>query len=342
MSAQPIRLVRLGRTTWWRTQTVYHAIADMMTESAPDTIVLTRPDRPYLCLGYHQIYDAVLDEEACQQRGLPVIRRRIGGGTTYLDGAQLFYQCIFHHSRLPFSTRRIYALLLAAPVATLRRLGLDARLRDINEVEVNGCRIAGTGGGRLREGGIVVGNVLFDFDYEAMTAVWRAPWPSFRALAAQALRERVTTLRRLLGEVDEDAVEALLVEEFERALGRPLVPGPLTPEEEERARALFADLTAPDFLALHSHSPKGPVMHSLKIAGGAYVHAVTARVGTHHVQGSLYVHDGLIRDARLSSSPPHDWRPVEIALCGHPFDDWLRVLRRETSVFNFPAPVPSR
>ncbi|MFQ5418836.1 MAG: biotin/lipoate A/B protein ligase family protein, partial [Anaerolineae bacterium] len=167
-----IRLLNLGPTAAWRTQAVYHATAELMTADSPDTIIICQPLTPYLCLGYHQVYDAVLDRDECVRRGLPVVRRRVGGGTTYLDVNQLFYQCIFHHSRVPVVAKDVYKLMLSGPVKTLRRLGLNAELRAVNEIEVDGKRIAGIGGGRIGEASVVVGNLLFDFDYRAMTQVW--------------------------------------------------------------------------------------------------------------------------------------------------------------------------
>jgi len=326
MSTLPVRLIVLGPEAWWRTQTVYHAIAETMSKAAPDTIVLTWPRRPYLCLGYHQAYDAVLDRATCARRGLPVIRRHIGGGTTYLDAQQLFYQCIFHHTRVPLSTRAIYARLLAAPVATLRHLGLDARLRDVNEVEANGRRIAGTGGGRLGEACIVVGNILFDFDYETMTEVWRVPWPSFRDLAAQALQERVTTLRQLVGAISKEEVISLLVDAFSRTLGRPIRVGELTPEEVERAEALYHPLTAPDFLNLHQEEGPAPPMRVLKIAAGVYIHAVETEVDGYKVQGSLREEEGSITAARLTSHPPRPWTEVEQRMRGLSRTSWETAL----------------
>ena len=194
---KPIRLLRLGLTDSWRTQAVYHAVAELMREDSPDTLILCRPREPYLCLGYHQIYESVLDHQLCRRRSLPVYRRRLGGGTTYLDEDQIFYQCIFHHTRAPVLIQHFYQRVLGAPVETLRQMGLNAQLRKVNEIEVDGKRIAGTGGARIGEACVVVGNLLLDFDYETLPQLWRVPWESFRDLAATALQERLTTLQFL-------------------------------------------------------------------------------------------------------------------------------------------------
>ena len=81
---EPVRLIQLGAVPWIRTQAIYHAIAKTMTEDTRDTVILTRPQDPYLCVGYHQSLYAVLDHSVCRELGLPVCRRRVGGGTTYL------------------------------------------------------------------------------------------------------------------------------------------------------------------------------------------------------------------------------------------------------------------
>lgn len=321
-----IRLVNLGLTPSWRTQAVYHAVAGMMRADAPDTIIIGRPLSPYLCLGYHQVFEAVLDRTECERRRLPVFRRRVGGGATYLDANQLFYQCIFHHSRLPVLFKDIYARILAAPVATLQRLGLKAGLREVNEIEVDGQRIAGIGGGRLGEACVVVGNLLFDFDYETMARVWRVPWESFRELAAAALRERVTTLQRLSGPVSVEMVQATLVEEFVRALGRPLEPGPLIEAEVRYSRRVARRLSSAEFLNLHSDSGRPEPMRSLKISAGVFIRAAEVQLNGYRLRATFRLCNDVIEEARLESEPAQWWHQLEAQLPGVPFKQWQRKL----------------
>lgn len=322
LESNPIRLLDLGPTVWWRTQAVYHAVAELMTTDSPDTIILAQPLTPYLCLGYHQAYDAVLDRAVCERRGLPVVRRQVGGGATYLDIHQLFYQCVFHHTRVPALLRDVYAQMLAGPVATLRRLGLNAELWDVNEIEVDGKRVAGVGGGRIGDACVVVGNLLFDFDYNAMTEVWRVPSESFRELATAALRERVTTLWRLIGPTTMFAVQMMLVEEFARALGRPLKRGKPTKEETRRSSEIAQRLASTESLRLHAEN--GPVapMKSLKISARVFIHAAEAEVDGRPVEASFRVREGIIEEARIESPDETRWPALEAAVRGVPFKTW--------------------
>ncbi|MEK6221205.1 MAG: hypothetical protein N2D54_03060, partial [Chloroflexota bacterium] len=234
----PIRLINLGQVPSWQTQAYYHAVAELTQVDTVDTIILCQPDSPYLCLGYHQSFEAIFDKEECERENLPVYRRRVGGGATYLDSNQFFYQCIFYHKRAPLFFKDVYAEMLAAPIATLKRLGLNSELRAINEVEAEGRRIAGIGGGRIGDAAVVVGKFLFDFNYAVMAKVWQVPWEPFRKMAATALQERVTTLTSLLDQVNIKEVEEILIEEYAKTLQRPLILGEFTPEEKELAEEI--------------------------------------------------------------------------------------------------------
>lgn len=323
-----IRLLNLGPTAAWRTQAVYHAIAEMMTEESPDTIIICQPLTPYLCLGYHQIYDAVLDRGECERRNLTVVRRRVGGGTTYLDANQLFYQCVFHRSRVPAMFREVYSQMLKAPVATLRRLGLNAELRAVNEIEVNGKRIAGVGGGQIGEACVVVGNLLFDFDYNTLPQLWRTPTESFRALASAALRDRLTTIWRKSGPVTIEQVQWMLLEEFENALGRPIERGKPRQPETRRSRKVAERLVSEEYLNLHREGMTEPIplMQSLKISAGVYIRAAEATKNGHRIHASFRVRDDMIEEARLESKLQQRWNEEEAALKGVRFKDWQQCL----------------
>jgi lipoate-protein ligase A len=322
-----VRLLNLCPAPWLRTQSVYHALAETMTADSPDTLILTQPLQSYVCIGYHQELHSVLDRAACAQMGLPIVRRRVGGGATYLDANQLFYQCVFHHTRVPAVVGEVYARLLAAPIAALRALGLNAELRGENEIEVNGRRIAGIGGGRFGEAAVVVGNLLFDFDYEAMARAWRVPSESFRRLAAETLRERVTTLRAELPRpVLPAEVQPILVNEFSRALGRPVEPGALTPDERRAAEEIERRLVSEEWLNLHADG--GQPMTALKISRGVFVHAAEAKVGGCDLRASFRVRQGRIEQAVLEGAPEHEWVGAAANLRGVKLREWTLVMER--------------
>lgn len=332
---EPIRLLALGDVPWIRTQALYHALAELMTEDTPDTIILARPREPYVCVGYHQPLSAVLDLAACRAAGLPVVRRRVGGGATYLDSNQQFYQCIFHHKRLPYRVDEVYARLLSAPVAVLRKLGLNAALREGNEIEVDGQRIAGVGGGRIGEAVVVVGNILLDFDYDMMARAWRVPSEDFRRLARAAMQRRITTLwSRLPRSVSAGEVQARLAAEYARALDHPVVPGLLAEEEEAKAAEIEVQLVADEWLQLHSEDADEP-MRALKISLDAFVHAGEVHMNGMVVRGTFFAQNEVIEQAVLTGDVSEEQRSLlellECRLVGVPLKQWREVV--EAMVF---------
>ena len=165
----------------------------------------------------------------------------------------------------------VYAQLLGPPVADLRKLGLNAHVRDGNEIEVDGRRIAGVGGGRIGEAVLVVGNILLDFDYEMMARIWRVPSEDFRRLAFEALQSRMTTLwSRLSQPVSSDESQARFAEAYALALDRPVVPGSLTEAEQAKAVEMEEHLISEEWLQLHSEDKDEP-MRKLKISLDAFV-----------------------------------------------------------------------
>jgi lipoate-protein ligase A len=266
---EAIRLLNYPVVPYLRSQAIYHAVADAMSVDAPDTIILIAPDRPHFSVGFHQDPRKELDLDFCRSHDYPILRRRVGGGTTYLDSNQLYYQFVFYHRRAPAMVDALYQFALAAPVEALRELGRDAELRAPTEIVANGKRIAGTGAGRIGEASVVVGNFLFDFDYAAMSAAWQVPSESFRRLAKEGLEQYVTTLRRELPRpVEMEEVKSILIGRIADSLKRAIEPGTLTSREQELEREAEEELTSQDRLFEIVGEERG----ALKIADDVFMY----------------------------------------------------------------------
>ena len=223
---------------------------------------------------------------------------------------------------MPVLLKEIYALALAAPVRTLRSFGLNAELRDTNEIEVDGKRVAGTGGGQIEEASVVVGNLLFDFDFEAMTFVWRTPSPAFRLLAEKALHGQIVTLKQLSLPISLETVTDKLIGSFAEAFRRQLQADGLTPEETHAAEEEAERLASNEFLRLHETQPNPEPMRSLKISARALIRADEARVDGYDVRGNFWVSGDTIQAAILESEPDYQWFSIEQNLIGTRFDEW--------------------
>lgn len=219
-------LYDLGRVAWEHSQLVYHALAELGREA----LVLCAPDRPYVCLGYHQDARLELDLDHCRAAGLPVFRREVGGGAVYLDPDQTFWQLVISPDNPAAPRRRevFYRQFLGPVAAAYRGLGVAAEFQPVNDLVVDGRKICGTGAGEVGPSWVFVGNLMRRFDQAAMARVCRCPDEAFRRRFAAAMAGHLTSLERELG---AERAAAVSDAELRQALAREFaaVLGPLTP-----------------------------------------------------------------------------------------------------------------
>ena len=319
----------MGRIPGWQTQAIYHTVAELMTEETPDTIIISQPSDTYVCLGYHQKLDHVFDRKVCNEKDIPILRRKVGGGGTYLDSNQLFYQCVFHQSRVPTDSKKVYEQMLTPVVNTLKHFfDVKAELKGSHEVEINGKRIAGIGGGQIGDASIVVGNILFDFDFDTMASIWNVPNEQFREMAKQAMKDHIITLDDIGSVVSMDKIANQLIEEYEIYFNRKLNPGGMTIDEIERAGEMGAYLRSESFLNYVDDANGSSKRKPLKIARNVFIHYDEMDMGRTKIVGSFRVEDGKIYSAKIEGT----YFGMESTLLGKPFDDWKGILQEMESI----------
>lgn len=307
----------MGQIPGWQTQAVYHTVAELMTEDTPDTIIISQPSDTYVCLGYHQKLDHVFDRQTCEEKEIPILRRKVGGGGTYLDPNQLFYQCVFHKSRVPTNSDKVYEKMLTPVVNTLKHFfDVKAELVGSHEVEMNGKRIAGIGGGQIGEASIVVGNFLFDFDFDTMASLWSVPNENFRELAKQAMKDHIITFDDIGSMMSMEKIANQLIEEFEKYFNRKLNPGGMTINEIERAGEMGAFLRSDSFLNSMDDRDGLSKRKPLKIARNVFIHYDEIDIDGEKLMGSLRVEDGKIHSVKLDKENSE----LESKLIGKSFD----------------------
>lgn len=191
-----MRLIDAGTVSAVRSQTLWHGIASAMDADAVPVLSLCRPTDGYVSIGYHRRLDE-LDLAVCRAEGLPVFRRRIGGGPVLIDEQQLFFQVTLPVSAAPAGVAALYERLLQPAVDAFRALGLDARLDGLNDIAVGPMKVSGTGAGQIGDAVVVVGNVMFDFDHERMSRVLAVPERWMREECLRLMRRHVASLADL-------------------------------------------------------------------------------------------------------------------------------------------------
>ena len=228
-------------------------------QRVPDTIRFMRFP-PTALVGRHQDLSREIDLEFCADNDIGVVRRMTGGGAIYLDEGQLGWELVFHRASLGIANLPdLAAAICNAAAAGLRKLGVRARFRPRNDIEVDGRKISGTGG--FFDGDILIyqGTVLVDMDPARMVRALNIPAAKIAKHDLDTAEQRVVTLKELLGDElpDIETVKAALVEGFTGVLGIEAEPGEITDDEEALARQYFDEEIGSDDFVREIDNPGG-------------------------------------------------------------------------------------
>ncbi len=249
--SHPFRLIDTGLREGRANIAFDQAMVTMRVEGEiPDTLRFIH-FAPTALVGRHQDLGLELNLDYCAAHGIGTARRMTGGGAIYLDPAQLGWgivcsRKVFGSDDLGAITRRI----CEAAAAGLATLGIDARYRPRNDIEVGGQKISGTGG--YFDGDVLMfqGTVLVDLDPATIGQVLNVPKAKLAKRALDDAGQRVTTLRALLGEAPPlTVVQAALAKGLAEGLDLALADDRPSDAEEEAARMAYdEEIGSADFV----------------------------------------------------------------------------------------------
>lgn len=215
-----MHVLDLGKLPDQQSMLVFHALARMGYEG----LVVVSPKNPLASVGYFQDTKKEIDLDYCKKANIPVMRREVGGGATFLDENQIFYQVIWNkkNRRFPKRVDEIFEFLSQPPCETYREFGIDAYFRSANDIVTKqGKKIAGEGGGDIEDSMVLVGGMLMDFDFGAMSKILKVPEEKFRDKIHESMEENLTTMKRELGAApDRESIVKVLIEKYEKILGK--------------------------------------------------------------------------------------------------------------------------
>lgn len=173
----------------------------------------------------------------CQHHGIDINRRITGGGSLYWGRREIGWELYAGKNTpgIPRQVEGMYRLLCEAMARGLGTLGLAAAYRPVNDIEIQGRKIAGTGGTELAASFVFQCSLLVDFDVEQMLRVLRLPLEKLSDKAVKSMRERVTSLQEQLGYVPEASlIKHAIITGLQKTLGYDFTAGGLTSLETDR------------------------------------------------------------------------------------------------------------
>lgn len=246
---------------------------------APPTLRLYTYRSHCALVGRYQDLAAEVDLVACREQGAQVSRRATGGGAIVMGAGQLGI-ALATRAVPGERPRELLARCADGVAAGLAELGVEARLRGKNDLEVDGRKIAGLGLYLDHDGGLLFhASVLADLDVPLMLSLLRVPAAKLADKAVASVQERVTTVSRQTGQrLDGAALREVMALGFAKAFTAELEPGAARPAElaatAELAQRRYRD---DEWLGLNSPSKDTTGAAAFKTPSGLLRAYVAAR-----------------------------------------------------------------
>lgn len=290
-------------------------------EEVPSTLRFLRFTSCAL-IGCSQSAGQELNLDYCKTGGVDIQRRLTGGDVMFLDEGQLAWE-LYLNRRDTGTTdlRAILRRLCHAAATAVSALGVEARFRPHNDIEVDGRRVSDSAGVFDGDALLFQGMLLVDFDPQTLQHVSR-----LHGAAPGSARDRVASLKELLGaKPDVVTIRRYLTEAYECEFGIEFSEGDLTLSEHTRYQSALAEIGHPDWINLVSRpATELPVLHAQQqIAGGRLRAAIAYDRPMRTIRQAWFA-------AEVPLSPPRLLADLEAELRHLPVD---RLAQRVERVF---------
>jgi len=237
------RLLDTGLNDAFYNMALDEAIAIARSKNlVPNTLRFFRWNPSAVSIGYFQSMEEEVDIKACEEMGIDYIRRRTGGGAVYHDrDGELTYSIIVNedHRLISRDFQKTYYTLCSGLVSGLRRLGVPAEFKLINDIVAKGKKISGNAQTRGMNVVHQHGTILREVKPALMFRVLKVPSEKIRDKLIRSVEERLTSVNAVLGrEVSFKELKEALIKGFEESFGIELTLGSITDFEENLAQRL--------------------------------------------------------------------------------------------------------
>lgn len=171
----------------------------------PDLLRFYR-NQPAASIGRHQALVREIRPDYCRTRGIEMVRRGSGGGALYLDENQLGLSLIIRRPTEWGGLQDILARFCTMLAEGLARLGIHACYKAPNDLEIDGRKLASAFIATAGDSLLLQATLLIDADIKTMLEALRVPTEKLTVTGLESARQRLVTLKELLGAVPEDAV----------------------------------------------------------------------------------------------------------------------------------------
>lgn len=233
------------------------ALIDLRKEDKiPDTFRFLGFE-PSALVGYHQAVSSEIREDYCRDNGIEIGRRITGGGAIYFDTMQLGWEIVFSSGNIKVSTlENLSEKICTAFAAGLGKMGVDARYRARNDIEVDGKKISGTGG--IYESNVYFfqGTLLLDLNPEHLVKSLKIPVEKLISKNFDSILSRVTSLKSIMGQVPPiTEIKKSIISGFKECLGMDFYKSDLSDHEINYINRNIDFYSSPEWIKINEFDP---------------------------------------------------------------------------------------
>lgn len=222
------------------------ALMESVRESGETIIFLSGWENDCVNIGYSQKINEEIDEEVAENRGLDIVRRQGGGGTTYLtrDG-EITWGIIAPSKEFPDDVNQTYEKICGKISEGLSKIGIKAEHEPVNDIVTEKGKISGATLKEEDEVTYIGGTLIYKAEPEKMFEVLTPGKEKIADKKIERFEDRITSVKKESSASFNEASEAL-----KKGLlkNKNYVKDSLTEKEITRARGLADKYSSEEWL----------------------------------------------------------------------------------------------
>ena len=219
------------------------------TDRIPPTLRFLSFKPSSVLVGYFQSVEQEVRQDYCMEKGITINRRITGGGTVYFDPSQIGWEIIAPYRYFKRDSSFLYEIFGRSVAEGLKLLGIPARFKPRNDIEVNGKKISGMGGITLKDSFLFQGTLLVEDKLEELLFALKVPIEKLKPKEIDSVRERVTCIEREIGRVpDREELKEIIIKGFKKVLNMEFYEGELSEEEMREIEKNLAFFSSPEWI----------------------------------------------------------------------------------------------
>jgi lipoate---protein ligase len=260
-------------------------------------------------VGRFQNIENEIRVEYCRANGIPLNRRPTGGGAIIMGADQLGVALTIpgRGEDNYAQAREMMSHFSEGLVRGLDQLGVEAKFRRKNDIEVNGKKLVGLGVYRAPSGGLLFhASLLVDIDIALMLQVLNTPFEKISDKEIDTVAGRITTVRRETElNLSVDEVRRLIADGFAGAFNRSLLhaDGFTRDELDDIAKLEHEKYLTDDWIHQTTSVPDSNGSAKVKTDAGLIDVSVTMAGGTikaAFIGGDFFAEESAIADLEAS------------------------------------------